>query len=162
MLCAGGIQILNGSGSDWLSPTPLTSVRYSSHTFQQDYSYLTSTHSCLLQPLPEKHTLFEQMDRYDRDFIDSRMQLLNRFLNRVADHPVLGRDRTYKNLLTQSQAVCKTRTGPSTETSILILVYFIPGLCPPQETHIRSRAVDPHERVASEHRSFLYRQGSCP
>ena len=54
----------------------------------------------IVPPLPEKHSLFEQIDRYDRDFITSRMQLLHRFLNRVADHPVLSCDKKYQAFLT--------------------------------------------------------------
>ncbi|KAI9565402.1 hypothetical protein GHT06_009194 [Daphnia sinensis] len=53
----------------------------------------------IIPPLPEKHSLFEQIDRYDRDFITSRMQLLHRFLNRLADHPVLSCDKKYHAFL---------------------------------------------------------------
>jgi len=55
----------------------------------------------IVPPLPEKHTLLEQIDRYDRSFILCRMQLLGRFLNRVADHPVLSCDKRYKAFLTE-------------------------------------------------------------
>ncbi|XP_046636019.1 sorting nexin-7-like isoform X2 [Daphnia pulicaria] len=53
----------------------------------------------IVPPLPEKHSLFEQIDRYDRDFITSRMQLLHRFLNRLADHPVLSCDKKFEAFL---------------------------------------------------------------
>uniref|UniRef100_A0A0P6FKS1 Sorting nexin-30 n=4 Tax=Daphnia magna TaxID=35525 RepID=A0A0P6FKS1_9CRUS len=53
----------------------------------------------IIPPLPEKHSLFEQIDRYDRDFITSRMLLLHRFLNRLADHPVLSCDKKYQAFL---------------------------------------------------------------
>lgn len=59
----------------------------------------------IVPPLPEKHSLFEQIDRYDRDFITSRMQLLHRFLNRVADHPVLSCDKKYKAFLIDNPVV---------------------------------------------------------
>lgn len=57
------------------------------------------------QPLPEKHSLFEQIDRYDKRFIEGRMQLLKRFLNRVADHPLLSRDHRFKGFLVEPQNV---------------------------------------------------------
>jgi len=48
--------------------------------------------------------LFEQIDRYDKSFILSRMQLLGRFLNRLADHPVLSCDKHYKAFITEPPA----------------------------------------------------------
>jgi len=57
--------------------------------------------SHIVPPLPEKHSLLEQIDRYDRSFILCRMQLLGRFLNRVADHPMLSCDKRYKAFLTE-------------------------------------------------------------
>lgn len=59
----------------------------------------------VVPPLPEKHSLFEQIDRYDRDFICSRMLLLHRFLNRVADHPVLSCDKKYQAFLIDTPVV---------------------------------------------------------
>ena len=59
----------------------------------------------IVPPLPEKHSLFEQIDRYDRDFINSRMQLLHRFLNRIADHPVLSCDKKYHAFLIDTPVV---------------------------------------------------------
>ena len=65
----------------------------------------TSYPNHIVPPLPEKHSLFEQIDRYDRDFINSRMLLLHRFLNRVADHPVLSCDKKYKAFLSETPHV---------------------------------------------------------
>ena len=61
---------------------------------------------CLwLQPLPEKHSLLGQLDRYQRDFIRSRMALLHRFMNRVADHPVLSCNESFKLFLVSKPSV---------------------------------------------------------
>ncbi|KAG8233463.1 hypothetical protein J437_LFUL013750 [Ladona fulva] len=54
----------------------------------------------LIPPLPEKHTLLGQLDRYSRDFVFARMALLHRFLNRVADHPVLSCHHSVRSFLT--------------------------------------------------------------
>ncbi|XP_043241846.1 sorting nexin-7-like isoform X1 [Amphibalanus amphitrite] len=53
----------------------------------------------IVPPLPEKHSLLGQLDRYQRDFIRSRMALLHRFMNRVADHPVLSCNDSFKLFL---------------------------------------------------------------
>ncbi|XP_046388666.1 sorting nexin-7-like [Ischnura elegans] len=54
----------------------------------------------LIPPLPEKHSLLGQLDRYSRDFVYARMALLHRFLNRVADHPVLSCHHSVRSFLT--------------------------------------------------------------
>lgn len=78
--------------------------RYSDFEWlRQQLALVYPTH--IVPPLPEKHSLFEQIDRYDREFIMCRMQLLHRFLNRVADHPVLSCDKKYKAFLTEPPLV---------------------------------------------------------
>lgn len=54
----------------------------------------------LIPPLPGKHTLLAQLDRYSKEFIVARMALLHRFLNRVANHPVLSCNQSVKVFLT--------------------------------------------------------------
>ncbi|KAK7872738.1 hypothetical protein R5R35_011873 [Gryllus longicercus] len=54
----------------------------------------------LIPPLPGKHTLLAQLDRYSKEFIIARMALLHRFLNRVANHPVLSCNQSVKVFLT--------------------------------------------------------------
>lgn len=54
----------------------------------------------LIPPLPGKHTLIAQLDRYSKEFIVARMALLHRFLNRVANHPVLSCNQSMKVFLT--------------------------------------------------------------
>ncbi|XP_049953727.1 sorting nexin-7-like [Schistocerca serialis cubense] len=54
----------------------------------------------LIPPLPAKHTLIAQLDRYSKEFIIARMALLHRFLNRIASHPVLSCNLSLKIFLT--------------------------------------------------------------
>lgn len=54
----------------------------------------------LVPPLPGKHTLLGQLDRYSREFIVSRMSMLNRFLNRVVNHPILSYHQSLQIFLT--------------------------------------------------------------
>ncbi|CAG2066428.1 unnamed protein product, partial [Timema podura] len=60
----------------------------------------------LFQPLPGKHTLLAQLDRYSKEFILARMALLHRFLNRVANHPVLSCNNSLKVFLTAKPSTC--------------------------------------------------------
>jgi sorting nexin-7/30 len=54
----------------------------------------------LIPPLPGKHTILAQLDRYSKEFIVARMALLHRFLNRIAKHPVLSCNQSVKVFLT--------------------------------------------------------------
>ncbi|XP_034256058.1 sorting nexin-30-like isoform X2 [Thrips palmi] len=44
----------------------------------------------LIPPLPGKHTLLAQLDRYSKNFVLARLAMLHRFLTRVVAHPVLS------------------------------------------------------------------------
>jgi len=59
----------------------------------------------ILQPLPEKHSLIGQLDRYSKEFILHRMAMLHRFMNRVADHPVLSFDANFKAFISAKASV---------------------------------------------------------
>ena len=59
----------------------------------------------LLQPMPGKHTLLAQLDRYSKEFIIARMKLLHVFLNRVVNHPILSCDKNLYIFLTTKPAV---------------------------------------------------------
>ncbi|XP_012288699.1 sorting nexin-30-like [Orussus abietinus] len=47
----------------------------------------------IIPPIPGKHTLLAQLDRYSKEFIASRMKLLHIFMNRIANHPILSCDQ---------------------------------------------------------------------
>lgn len=62
----------------------------------------------LLQPMPGKHTLLAQLDRYSKEFIIARMKLLHIFLNRVVNHPILSCDKNLHIFLTTKPSVSMT------------------------------------------------------
>lgn len=68
----------------------------------------------ILQPMPGKHTLLAQLDRYSKEFILARMKLLHIFLNRVINHPIFSCDKGLKIFLTAKPAV-RTKAKNSRE-----------------------------------------------
>lgn len=61
------------------------------------HSRLTEQFPCvIIPPIPEKQV----QGRFDGDFIESRRQKLERFLNRVARHPVMGSSSVFRHFLT--------------------------------------------------------------
>ena len=52
----------------------------------------------LLQPLPEKHS-FKRLDRFSQEFLRVRQKALQKFLTRLADHPVLSFDKNFQVFL---------------------------------------------------------------
>ncbi|XP_041359259.1 sorting nexin-30-like [Gigantopelta aegis] len=53
----------------------------------------------LVPPLPEKHSL-KRLDRFSADFLRVRQAALQKFLTRLADHPVLSFDKSFQAFLT--------------------------------------------------------------
>ncbi|XP_035827474.1 sorting nexin-30 isoform X2 [Aplysia californica] len=53
----------------------------------------------LVPPLPEKHSL-KRLDRFSTEFLKVRQAALQKFLTRVADHPVLSFDTCFQIFLT--------------------------------------------------------------
>ncbi|KAK7492932.1 hypothetical protein BaRGS_00015879 [Batillaria attramentaria] len=53
----------------------------------------------LVPPLPEKHSL-KRLDRFSSEFLRVRQKALQKFLTRVADHPVLSFDKNFQVFLT--------------------------------------------------------------
>lgn len=49
----------------------------------------------------------DQLDRYSKEFIIARMKLLQIFLNRVINHPILSYDKNLQIFLTTKPAVCR-------------------------------------------------------
>ncbi|XP_012251856.2 sorting nexin-30-like isoform X2 [Athalia rosae] len=58
----------------------------------------------IIPPMPGKHTLLAQLDRYSKEFIMARMKLLHGFLNRVVNHPILSCDKNLYIFLTAKPA----------------------------------------------------------
>ncbi|XP_076439906.1 sorting nexin-30-like isoform X2 [Babylonia areolata] len=53
----------------------------------------------LVPPLPQKHTL-TRLDHFSLEFVHMRMKALQKFLFRLADHPVLSFDKNFNVFLT--------------------------------------------------------------
>ncbi|EFA09917.2 sorting nexin-30 [Tribolium castaneum] len=65
---------------------------------------LTECHPfCIVPPLPGKHSLIGQLDRYSKDFILLRMKALNVFVSRIVNHPILSCNEHFKTFLTAKQ-----------------------------------------------------------
>ncbi|XP_046614279.1 sorting nexin-30-like [Neodiprion virginianus] len=58
----------------------------------------------IIPPMPGKHTLLAQLDRYSKEFIMARMKLLHGFLNRVVNHPILSSEKSLYIFLTAKPA----------------------------------------------------------
>nr|CAD7572908.1 unnamed protein product [Timema californicum] len=110
----------------------------------------------LFQPLPGKHTLLAQLDRYSKEFILARMALLHRFLNRVANHPVLSCNNSLKVFLTAKPSEFsihrKSRQGllgrMSSSLNNLAAVYMIRQRSPEFE-HVREYVTMLGEKLSS-------------
>lgn len=55
------------------------------------------------QPLPEKQNM--TIDRFDKEFVRFREVALNRFINRLCEHPILSHEKCLHSFLTMEQAV---------------------------------------------------------
>lgn len=53
----------------------------------------------LLQPLPTKHNV-TTIERFSGIFIEQRLEALNKFLQRIAEHQILGLDTEFWSFLT--------------------------------------------------------------
>ncbi|XP_057178406.1 sorting nexin-7 [Triplophysa rosa] len=54
----------------------------------------------IVHPLPEKFVMKGMVERFNEDFIETRRRALNRFLNRIADHPIFSSTEDFKIFLT--------------------------------------------------------------
>ncbi|KAK1328844.1 hypothetical protein QTO34_011013 [Cnephaeus nilssonii] len=54
----------------------------------------------IVPPLPEKFVVKGMVERFNDDFIETRRRALNKFLNRIADHPTLTFSEDFKVFLT--------------------------------------------------------------
>lgn len=55
-----------------------------------DNVYICLFFSKIIQPLPEKFVMKGVVDRFSEEFVETRRKALDKFLKRVADHPVLS------------------------------------------------------------------------
>ncbi|KAK6484700.1 sorting nexin-7-like isoform X1 [Huso huso] len=54
----------------------------------------------IINPLPEKFVMKGMMERFNDDFIETRRKALHKFVNRIADHPILSFNEDFKVFLT--------------------------------------------------------------
>ncbi|XP_027005341.1 sorting nexin-7 isoform X1 [Tachysurus fulvidraco] len=54
----------------------------------------------IVHPLPEKFVMKGMVERFTNDFIETRKKALHRFLNRIADHPILSSSEDFKIFIT--------------------------------------------------------------
>ncbi|XP_060529682.1 sorting nexin-7-like [Cylas formicarius] len=71
---------------------------------------------CIIAPLPAKHSLIGQLDRYDKKFIMLRMKSLNVFISRVCSHPVLSHSPHLKVFLTAKTKDFSASKGQKTQS----------------------------------------------
>uniref|UniRef100_A0A096M7E6 Sorting nexin 7 n=1 Tax=Poecilia formosa TaxID=48698 RepID=A0A096M7E6_POEFO len=72
----------------------------------QDFLWLKSRleenyPTLIIHPLPEKFVMKSMVERFNDDFIETRRKALHRFLNRIADHPILSCSHHFKVFLTE-------------------------------------------------------------
>ncbi|KAK7895387.1 hypothetical protein WMY93_020712 [Mugilogobius chulae] len=78
---------------------------YSVRRRYQDFDWLRikledSQPTHLIPPLPEKFVMKGVVDRFSEEFVETRMKALDKFLKRVADHPVLSFNPHFNAFLT--------------------------------------------------------------
>ncbi|XP_066539384.1 sorting nexin-7 isoform X2 [Hoplias malabaricus] len=81
------------------------SSQYEVRRRYQDFFWLKSkleeAHPTLIvPPLPEKFVMKGMVERFNNDFIETRKRALHKFLNRIADHPILSCSEDFKIFLT--------------------------------------------------------------
>ncbi len=76
----------------------------------------------LLQPMPPKHVL-KRLDKFDSFFLESRRVGLQRFLARIAHHPLLSLDKSFMYVFT-SVPLSPPRPTPHPIDNVLVLVHL--------------------------------------
>lgn len=57
------------------------------------------------QPLPEKFVVKGVVDRFSEEFVETRRRALDKFLKRIADHPVLSFNEHFHVFLTSKVGI---------------------------------------------------------
>ncbi|MEQ2163988.1 Sorting nexin-30 [Goodea atripinnis] len=76
-------------------------------------SFKIPPHLFFPQPLPEKFVMKGVVDRFSEEFVETRMKALDKFLKRVADHPVLSFNPHLNAFLTAKGLALLTKVGES-------------------------------------------------
>ncbi|XP_075870237.1 sorting nexin-7 isoform X3 [Nelusetta ayraudi] len=83
----------------------------------QDFVWLRSrleeSHPTLIiSPLPEKFVMKGMVERFNDDFIQTRRKALDRFLNKISEHPTLTYSQHFKLFLTAEELSSHRKQGP--------------------------------------------------
>ncbi|XP_077592700.1 sorting nexin-7 isoform X1 [Stigmatopora nigra] len=83
----------------------------------QDFVWLRSRleedHPTLIvHPLPEKFVMKGMVERFSTDFIETRKKALHRFLDKIANHPIMSFNQHLKVFLTSQDFSSQKKQGP--------------------------------------------------
>ena len=93
-----GVKTLTSRAS---FPGPEFLVRRRFSDFEWLRAKLETAHpASIIPPLPEKHAIKGVLDRFEADFVKTRMSALEQFLARCGVDPVLGHATPLKDFLT--------------------------------------------------------------
>lgn len=77
-----------------------------------------------VQPLPEKFVMKGMVERFNDDFIQTRRKALDRFLNKISEHPTLTYSQHFKLFLTAEVSVPPSHAHTLTRKSCLSMRAF--------------------------------------
>ncbi|KAJ8402065.1 hypothetical protein AAFF_G00373000 [Aldrovandia affinis] len=105
---------------------------YSARRRYQDFDWLRNkleesqpTH--LIPPLPEKFVMKGVVDRFSEEFVETRRKALDKFLKRVADHPVLSFNEHFNVFLSAKDLNAYKRQGLALLTKMGESVKYVTG-----------------------------------
>ncbi|KAF7237538.1 Sorting nexin-30 [Varanus komodoensis] len=105
---------------------------YSLRRRYQDFDWLRSkleesqpTH--LIPPLPEKFVVKGVVDRFSEEFVETRRRALDKFLKRIADHPVLSFNEHFHVFLTAKDLNAYKKQGMALLSKMGESVKYVTG-----------------------------------
>ncbi|KAM9082627.1 sorting nexin-30 isoform 3-T5 [Megaptera novaeangliae] len=105
---------------------------YSVRRRYQDFDWLRNkleesqpTH--LIPPLPEKFVVKGVVDRFSEEFVETRRKALDKFLKRIADHPVLSFNEHFNVFLTAKDLNAHKKQGMALLTRVGESVKHVTG-----------------------------------
>ncbi|CAI5796636.1 sorting nexin-30 isoform X1 [Podarcis lilfordi] len=115
---------------------------YSMRRRYQDFDWLRNkleesqpTH--LIPPLPEKFVVKGVVDRFSEEFVETRRKALDKFLKRIADHPVLSFNEHFHVFLTAKDLHAYKKQGMALLSKMGESVKYVTG-----SYKLRSRPVE--------------------
>ncbi|XP_030049634.1 sorting nexin-30 [Microcaecilia unicolor] len=98
----------------------------------QDFDWLRikledSQPTHLIPPLPEKFVVKGVVDRFSEEFVETRRKALDKFLKRIADHPVLSFNEHFSVFLTAKDLNTYKKQGPTLLSKMGESVKYVTG-----------------------------------